>query len=277
MVEQLDAVFHALADATRRSMLTHLADGERTVGELAEPFAMSFAGASKHLKVLEAAGLVRRRVEGRRHYFRLHAERLTDAHRWLGKRVPKKPVAAVRALAVEASRRHARVAHEVEDLAHDLILSALRRQSFDEDQFVRSLPGAARRHAAFVARTAGRRRAREAAVPPDDERQSSVDGAPISVLSPALQTTLRLLFAGLEKHELRYALGVSDAALRKRFEALRARAPIERPEATSNRAPPQLRRSQVGALPTLAGKSARVLAASDPDEHGLIFTEVLTK
>ena len=54
----LDAVFHALADPTRRAMLGHLAERELTIGELATPFHMSFAGASKHVRVLENAGLV---------------------------------------------------------------------------------------------------------------------------------------------------------------------------------------------------------------------------
>ena len=60
MVEQshLDAVFHALADPTRRAMLGQLAERELTIGELATPFSMSFAGASKHVRVLENAGLV---------------------------------------------------------------------------------------------------------------------------------------------------------------------------------------------------------------------------
>src|SRR3546814_10910617 len=65
----LDTIFHALGDTTRRAMLGELAAGERTVGELAEPFAMSLAAVSKHIKVLEAAGLVRRDVReiGRAH------------------------------------------------------------------------------------------------------------------------------------------------------------------------------------------------------------------
>lgn len=87
MVEQnaasLDLVFHALADGTRRGMLRSLAGGERTVGELAAPFAMSLAGASKHVRVLERAGLVRRRVAGRTHYCRLEAQRLREADQWL--------------------------------------------------------------------------------------------------------------------------------------------------------------------------------------------------
>lgn len=80
---QLDLVFQALADGTRRGMLHALAGGERTIGELAAPYAMSFAGASKHVKALERAGLVRRRVQGRRHICSLDAAGLADADRWL--------------------------------------------------------------------------------------------------------------------------------------------------------------------------------------------------
>lgn len=87
MVEQepshLDAVFHALSDSTRRAMLRDLSGGARSVGELAAPFAMSFAGASKHVKVLEGAGLVRREVRGRTHLCRLDAARLAEAEAWL--------------------------------------------------------------------------------------------------------------------------------------------------------------------------------------------------
>ncbi len=79
----LDAVFHALSDPTRRAMLHRLATGEQSVSDLARPFEMSLAGASKHVKVLEAAGLVHRRVSGRTHYCRLEARRLADAQAWL--------------------------------------------------------------------------------------------------------------------------------------------------------------------------------------------------
>ena len=58
--DALNSVFHALGDATRRQMLAELSRGERTVGELAEPFDMSLAAASKHIKTLEKAGLIRR-------------------------------------------------------------------------------------------------------------------------------------------------------------------------------------------------------------------------
>jgi DNA-binding transcriptional ArsR family regulator len=80
----MDSVFHALGDATRRRMLDALAGGERTVGELAEPFAMSLAGASKHIKVLENAGLIRREVRGRTHLCRLEPGPLASAYEWLG-------------------------------------------------------------------------------------------------------------------------------------------------------------------------------------------------
>jgi DNA-binding transcriptional ArsR family regulator len=80
----LDTVFHALGDATRRRMLRDLAEGERTVGQLAKPFAMSLAAASKHIKVLESAGLIRREVRGRTHLCRLDPGPLASAHQWLG-------------------------------------------------------------------------------------------------------------------------------------------------------------------------------------------------
>ena len=80
----LDAVFHALGDATRRKMLVALSGRERTVGELAEPFDMSLAAASKHIKALESAGLIRREVRGRTHHCRLEPEPLASAHEWLG-------------------------------------------------------------------------------------------------------------------------------------------------------------------------------------------------
>ncbi len=80
---QLDAVFHALAHNARRSMLRRLADRELTVGELAEPLEMSLPAASKHLQVLEKAGLVRRTVMGRRHVCRLAPGPLAGADEWL--------------------------------------------------------------------------------------------------------------------------------------------------------------------------------------------------
>src|SRR5690348_8702375 len=87
MVEQstasLDRVFGALSDPTRRAMLRRLAVADRTVGELAEPFDMSFAAAAKHVKVLEQAGLLQRTIEGRSHRCRLDASPLAEADRWL--------------------------------------------------------------------------------------------------------------------------------------------------------------------------------------------------
>ena len=80
---QLDSVFHALGDATRRRMLRELAKDERTVGELAQPFAISLAAASKHIKALENAGLIRREVRGRTHLCRLNPGPLANAHEWL--------------------------------------------------------------------------------------------------------------------------------------------------------------------------------------------------
>ena len=79
----LDSVFQALADPTRRAMLRSLAAGERNIGELAAPHAMSFAAASKHVKVLERAGLVRRRIMGRSHVCRIEPKPLAVADEWL--------------------------------------------------------------------------------------------------------------------------------------------------------------------------------------------------
>lgn len=80
---RLDATFHALADPTRRGMLASLALGEKSIGALAEPYRMSFAGASKHVKVLEEAGLIARRKEGRTHIISVEAKPLEEAERWL--------------------------------------------------------------------------------------------------------------------------------------------------------------------------------------------------
>jgi DNA-binding transcriptional ArsR family regulator len=79
----LDRIFHALAHPARRVMLRRLAKGERNLSELAAPLRMSFPAASKHVRVLESAQLVRRRVEGRTHLCRLEAKPLADVSRWL--------------------------------------------------------------------------------------------------------------------------------------------------------------------------------------------------
>ena len=83
MVERLDATFTALADPTRRGMLADLMLGEKSVGELAAPHRMSFAGAAKHVGVLERAGLIERRKAGRQILCRLRAEPLREADHFL--------------------------------------------------------------------------------------------------------------------------------------------------------------------------------------------------
>lgn len=80
---RLDAVFNALADPTRRALLADLSAGEQRISDLAEPFDMSLAGVSKHIQVLEKAGLIERRVDGRTHYCRLDPRALENAHQWL--------------------------------------------------------------------------------------------------------------------------------------------------------------------------------------------------
>jgi DNA-binding transcriptional ArsR family regulator len=80
---QLDALFGALADPTRRRILDRLTRGETTVGELAEPFAMSRPAISKHLDVLERAGLVHRIPDGRVNRCRLDGDPLRDAVAWM--------------------------------------------------------------------------------------------------------------------------------------------------------------------------------------------------
>ena len=79
----LDQVYGAIADPTRRAILGILADGETNVGSLAERFPISLNGVSKHVKVLERAGLVERTVQGREHRLRLNAEPLREAAMWL--------------------------------------------------------------------------------------------------------------------------------------------------------------------------------------------------
>jgi DNA-binding transcriptional ArsR family regulator len=81
--EQLDDVFHALSDSTRRAMLRALAGGAKTVTELAAPFDISLAAASKHVKTLERADLIERTVVGRTHICRLNPMRLSEADDWL--------------------------------------------------------------------------------------------------------------------------------------------------------------------------------------------------
>lgn len=81
--QELDQIFLALADATRREMVNRLAKRAHTVSELTQGFPMSLAAASKHIKILERAHLVARRVEGRTHYISLSGEPLMQALDWI--------------------------------------------------------------------------------------------------------------------------------------------------------------------------------------------------
>ena len=84
MVEQnLDRVFHALADPTRRAILDRLVKGEATISRLSEPFSLSFAAVSKHVGVLERAGLVTREARGRERVCRMNPAAFRDARAWL--------------------------------------------------------------------------------------------------------------------------------------------------------------------------------------------------
>lgn len=82
-MQSLDAAFSALADPTRRAILARLAKGEATVMELAEPFEMTQPAISRHLKVLEGAGLILRRVEGTKHPCRLAKDGVEAIDQWL--------------------------------------------------------------------------------------------------------------------------------------------------------------------------------------------------
>jgi DNA-binding transcriptional ArsR family regulator len=81
--DQLDLVFAALSDRTRRSLLARLAGAPKTISELAEPYEMSLAAVSKHLGVLERAGLVSRTVDGRLRRCTLHVDPLRGVEQWL--------------------------------------------------------------------------------------------------------------------------------------------------------------------------------------------------
>jgi DNA-binding transcriptional ArsR family regulator len=82
-MQNLDAAFSALSDPTRRAILARLALGETTVMELAKPFQMSQPAVSRHLRVLENAGLIVRRVDGARHPCRLSEKGLKEIDQWL--------------------------------------------------------------------------------------------------------------------------------------------------------------------------------------------------
>ncbi len=81
--DRLDRLFHALSDRTRRALLRRLEAGPAMVTELAAPFRMSLPAVSKHLRVLEAAALIERRIDGRVHRCSLNAAPLEEAERWL--------------------------------------------------------------------------------------------------------------------------------------------------------------------------------------------------
>ena len=83
-MQALDTTFSALADPTRRAILSRLAVGEATVMELAEPFAMSQPAVSRHLRVLEEAGLITRRIEGAKRPCRLAPGGIAEVEQWLG-------------------------------------------------------------------------------------------------------------------------------------------------------------------------------------------------
>ena len=83
MTQRLDATFSALSDPTRRAILSRLALGEATVMDLAQPFEMSQPAISRHLRVLEEAGLITRRVEGARRPCRLAQDGIAEIDRWL--------------------------------------------------------------------------------------------------------------------------------------------------------------------------------------------------
>lgn len=83
MMDRLSTTFSALADPTRRAILARLARGDTTVGDLAQPFRMSLPAVSRHLKVLERAGLITRQVDGPWRVCRLRPQAMSMAHAWL--------------------------------------------------------------------------------------------------------------------------------------------------------------------------------------------------
>ena len=82
-ISNLDQVFFALSDGTRRAILSRLAEGSTTIGELAEPFSISSPAISKHMKILEKAGLIERRIDGRQHHCSLSTSALKTAEDWI--------------------------------------------------------------------------------------------------------------------------------------------------------------------------------------------------
>ncbi len=82
-ISNLDQVFFALSDGTRRAILSRLAEGSTTIGKLAEPFSISSPAISKHMKILEKAGLIERRIDGRQHHCSLSTGALQTAEDWI--------------------------------------------------------------------------------------------------------------------------------------------------------------------------------------------------
>jgi DNA-binding transcriptional ArsR family regulator len=82
---RLDALLGAIADRTRRAIIARLVQGEARVTEVAEPFGMSLNAVSKHIRVLEESGIVRRRIEGRDHYLSVNLAPLDDVDVWLNR------------------------------------------------------------------------------------------------------------------------------------------------------------------------------------------------
>ena len=80
---RLDHTYAALADPTRRAILVALREGDARISDLASPLPMTFAGVSRHVAVLEQAGLLRREVRGREHWLSIRPERLSAAERWI--------------------------------------------------------------------------------------------------------------------------------------------------------------------------------------------------
>jgi DNA-binding transcriptional ArsR family regulator len=108
MMQNLDATFSALSDPTRRAILSRLAMGEATVMELAQPFDMSQPAISRHLRVLEEAGLITRRVEGAKRPCRLAPGGIAEIDQWLGllrKALEKNYARLDRVLAAQAEKR----------------------------------------------------------------------------------------------------------------------------------------------------------------------------
>lgn len=85
----LDSAFSALGDSTRRSILQRLKDGEATVTQLAEPYDMSLNAVSKHIKMLEKAGLIEREIKGRTHYIKLRTQPMQSLSDWLKGYMPE--------------------------------------------------------------------------------------------------------------------------------------------------------------------------------------------